>query len=437
MSRFKKLLVAIAVVAMAVPAFSAVENVKVGGDMDVEMIYRNNIGFIEDMSESFTYMGTRVYVQASLTDNVEAMVRLINERDFGNDYLRDIEGSVLLDLAYIKVADLFTPGLTLTLGRQELQLGDGLVVGSRYRALDYLAVDLGSTAATDYGKQKAFDTIRLDYAFPTVDVSATFFKAKILETYALEDLGDLLGVDINVDDVDLYGLGVTYSQDRFSIEPYLVYVRMPDELDLYTAAIKADVTAMEGLQINAELAKQFGDTGDLLGDGDFEGWAGMLGLEYKMNTNMEPTISAAYHYFSGDAGDVEEMWMPVFPSDIASRVGKVAYPTIFAAGEGVYANAGLIAAASGLHSFKLGGSIKPAENIKLGLDWFHLRAVDTISGIDEVLGNELDFSMNYQYTEDLSFGLDAGILLAGDMVDDAGLDDENPWQVIVSTKLAF
>ncbi len=176
-SRIAKILVAVLIAGMTIPAFAAVQNIMVGGDMDVKGLYRKSFDFDGDSdSFTFTYMGTRVWVKAELADNVTAMVRLINERDFGNDYLREITGSVILDIAYVKVADIMTAGLDLTVGRQEIQLGDGLVLGSRYRAIDYIGADIG-TAALDYGQQKAFDAIRADYSFPMDDVTLTGVKA--------------------------------------------------------------------------------------------------------------------------------------------------------------------------------------------------------------------------------------------------------------------
>jgi len=429
-------MIAVAIVAMAIPAFAAVENIQVGGDMDVSMIYRKSFDFDGDSDAwTYTYMGTRVWVKATLTDGITAMVRLINERDFGNDYLREIEGSVLLDLAYIKVADLFAPGLALTLGRQEIQLGEGLVVGSRYRALDYPGADIG-TAAIDLGKQKAFDAIKLDYTFPMADLGLTAFKAKIAETY-----GDIFGVGLPIEDLDLYGVGVDYDNGLFSIEPYMVYLKMEDGIDLYTWGARAGLTPVDGLKIGVEFAKQLGDA-DLLDGAEFGGWALLLGADFTMDSEIQPTLSAAYNRFSGqDSGATDiDMWIPVFPSNVASRVGKIAYPAVFGAGEGLFMSAGPnMGIASGLQAFKLGGSISPTQNISLGLNWFHLRGLEVVAGVDEVLGNELDFCLNYQYTEDLSFGLDAGVLMVGDMVDDVmpGFDVKNPWQAVGSVKLAF
>jgi len=443
MSRIAKILVAVLIAGMTIPAFAAVKNIQVGGGMDVSGFYRKSFDFDGDSdSFTFTYMGTKVWVKAELADNVTAMVRLINERDFGNDYLREITGSVILDLAYVKIADIMTAGLDLTVGRQEIQLGDGLVLGSRYRAIDYIGADIG-TAALDYGQQKAFDAVRADYTFPMADVTVTGLKAKILETY-----GDIFGMGgLPIEDVDLYALALKYNGEIFAVEPYVVYLRsddsttLPDGMDLYTLGIRAGLSPMDALSITGEFAKQLGsvDTGTSM---DFEGWAALIGVDFTLGGEMAPTLSAGYSHFTEQESGASEItsWIPVFPSNVASRVGKIAYPAVFSAGEGVYLSTALpMMAQSGLQAFKLGASIQPTSSLSLGLNWFHLRAIEVPSGIDEVLGNELDLCMNYQYTEDLAFGLDAGVLLIGDMIDDYGIvgDAKNPWQVVGSMKLAF
>ena len=44
-SRIAKLMIAVAIVAMAIPAFAAVESIKVGGDIDVQGVFRKNFFF--------------------------------------------------------------------------------------------------------------------------------------------------------------------------------------------------------------------------------------------------------------------------------------------------------------------------------------------------------------------------------------------------------
>ncbi|PIX76510.1 MAG: hypothetical protein COZ37_07515, partial [bacterium (Candidatus Ratteibacteria) CG_4_10_14_3_um_filter_41_18] len=79
-------------------------------------------------------------------------MRLINERDW--DVETNVTTDIDLDLAYIKLSDMFAPGLSATIGRQEILLGKGLMVGSR----NPIGV-LGVITAQDYNARKAFDAV--------------------------------------------------------------------------------------------------------------------------------------------------------------------------------------------------------------------------------------------------------------------------------------
>ena len=419
------ILAAIMLCGLVVPAFSAVENVKVGGDIVIKGIYRNNFDLTKKAGtngdgESYLYTGARVYVSAELSNNVSAMVRFINERDWGQT-ARDID----LDLAYIKVADLLVPGLNLTVGRQEIQIADGLVVGSQYRNANPAAVG----RYYDYGLQKAFDAIKLDYAFTAAPVSICAFKAKINELYNQPSDGDLYGLDIPI------------KLEKLIINPYYVRYEVGKQAPnvyptLDTAGLKVAWSPLEALSISGEYAKQFGDQTN---NRDYEGWALVLGVDYKFATNMNPVVSVGYADFSGQKATAtdQKAWVPVFPSNIASRVGKIAYPALFSNGEGNYN----IGTGSGVRALKLGLGLQPTEKVGLTLDWFNLTAKETAAGIDDSVGNEIDLGVNYAYSEDLSLGLDLGYLIAGSYVEDtvrkANDKDKNAWQAIATMKVAF
>jgi|GEM_PF-712375 len=465
MKKIITLLTAVVFVGFVVPAFSAVENVKVGGDIVVKGIYRNNFDFREKSKvtgaagdgNSYIYSGSRIYVSAELTDNVSAMVRFIDERDWsGLAGLDAISRGVMTDLAYIKIADLMIPNLALTVGRQEIQIGDGLVVGSQYRA-GLLNRVVSTSYYYDYGLQKAFDAIKLDYAFTAAPVTVSAFKAKITEAY------DNMGVDLswagipgvgivgNANDGDLYGLDVVVNTNvagqGLIINPYLVNYGISvngtqESNDLNTVGLRIGWQPLEALNISAEYAKQLGENKTV--NMDYEGWAAVLGVDYKFATNMSPTISAMFSSFSGQgAGDNDiKAWVPVFPSNIASRVGKIAYPALFRNGEGSFVKLGnnpLLFEGSGLRAIKLGVGLQPTEKVGVALDWFNLTADETAAGVDESVGNEIDLTISYAYSEDLTFGLELGYLIAGDYIE--GIvgkgNDESAWQAIATMKVAF
>jgi len=255
---WKRLLVAVAVVAMAIPAFSAVESVKVGGDVTIYGIKRAEMRALNPMPDPYTgdsadffQTSARVYVQAMLTDNVEAMVRLINERVWGNANNYS-PSDINLDLAYIKVSDLLTPGLVLTVGRQEIQFGEGLVVGSA--CLPYSSLGnvypTAMSLAQDLGLQKAFDAVRLDYTFKQVPVDVTAFMAKIYE-------------DFDIYDLNLYGVNLGYKAgDVARIEGYYVRLQNMGTTATYDNVTTVGVRAtgsVAGFDLKGEYARQFGD----------------------------------------------------------------------------------------------------------------------------------------------------------------------------------
>jgi len=450
---------AVLIAGLVIPAFSAVENVKVGGDLTISGIYRSSFDCIDDDiskdQQHYLYSGVRVYVSAELTNNVSAMVRLINERDWGQTTSAvsgDNDLDVNLDLAYIKVKDIMTPGLSLTLGRQEIQIGEGLVVGSAYTCGAYNVNT--NTLATDLGLQKAFDAVRVDYVAAGAPVSVFGFMAKVNEDYGGVVTAGTTG------DITLYGAELLWKGANFTVEPYYValttaYEAPAIENDLMVGGVRGtwNVLTIPGLDLKGEFAHEFGDAGA----GDYTGWAGYFGATYEFAHHMKPTITLGYNYYSGDddATDVEQ-WVPVFPSNVADRIGMVAYPALFAFGEGILTGptgTGLGATpATGLQAIKLGFGLTPVEKIKLGLTWYNLAVTDAgtdggpLSRIspDKGLGNEIDFTVDYAYTEDLSFGLAIGYLMVGDHIEDVlgnpaatAQNDQNPWEAVVTAKLAF
>jgi hypothetical protein len=85
----RKIILAIALVAlMAAPAFAAVQNVKVSGDIDSTFVHRADFDFgagaDESERQSVFITQTRLRVDADLSDNVSATIALINERSWGD-----------------------------------------------------------------------------------------------------------------------------------------------------------------------------------------------------------------------------------------------------------------------------------------------------------------------------------------------------------------
>lgn len=413
-------------IAFAMPAAAAVKSIKVGGDLTIRGIYRDNVDFMndsEDNAESWLMSTTRVFVGAELTDNVSVVIRLLNERDwssYGDSIDSGSENMIDLDLAYIKMKDIFIPGLTATLGRQEILLGEGFVVGN----VSGRDGDFSTIRAGDLTARKSFDAWRLDYEVGMAPVTVTLFDAKLRETAG------------NNWDLDLWGLNVAYKTDNVGIEGYaLLYDKQTgSQANLFTYGARVDhtVLAVPGLNYNIEAAMQ---SGEYWWDNDMEGWAGNADISYTFQNPMEPKIGAAWYYASGDEDDPtsgdSKAWVPLFPDNLADRIGRITYAGIL--------DTGFFVAGSNISVPKIYGSIKPSEKHMLSLAWFPastLVAGETF-GNDE-LGYGLNFGYNYQYTEDVVFGLCLDYASAGKAIVPSGSSrDDTAWQAIGTVAVSF
>ncbi|MCM8803580.1 MAG: hypothetical protein NC827_09820, partial [Candidatus Omnitrophica bacterium] len=388
-SKIVKILIAVFAVCLIAPAFSAVENVKVGGDIAVWGVLRGEFVAYNKLYTGFSQ--ARVYVSADLSENVQTMVRLINERVW--DSTKDnLKTGISLDLAYIKVSDLLAPGLSITLGRQEIELGEGLVVGSRYHK--DLTNYPGLSALTDLGLQKAFDAVRIDYGAEGLPIQLTAFYSQIKESGNNPD-EKLFGVDLGVGVADLAKVDLYYVGN--------IEKREGNVDDIYTFGLRTviGVPAVSGLSLKAEYAKQFKDS---------KGWALLAGIKYESETNLKPWVKLNYARFSDE-------WTDIYPSNIASRVG----PTLYASG-----NALNNSTLRNLNTVNLGVGISPAEKWAVSLDTYW---VDRI-GANNTLGYDVNLGIEYKHTEDLTFGLTGGKVFAGDL-------DKKPWQILSYAKIAF
>jgi len=455
-------LAAVLAIGICVPAFTAVESVKVGGDVLTYGAMRKDFDFLKNSyakdTQHFFQTSTRIYVTANLSENVSAMVRLINERAWGRTSsfpgFPNVGRSVDVDLAYVKLSDLLTPGLALTVGRQEIQFGEGLVVGSAYNAFGYPV----GLAAPDLGVQKAFDAIKVDYALSAFPMGVTFFGAKINEALIegrIEPPPPFVFVN---HDQDLYGIDLTQKLEILGLEEYYVLLHtsnaqtLVDKGSVGTFGVRATLALpmVQGLSFKGEFAKQAGKVTLPIvgGTDDFRatGWAGYVAANYAFPVAMKPAVGLGYSMFSGSKASDSKIknWIPIAPSGTADRVGDIAYAALLGAGESTAFGG------AGLRVWKLDATIQPIDKLALGLRYYLLdtdrKWGSTVAGVTldkSRLGQEVDFNVDYNFTEDLAFGLDLGTFMRGSAIkkwaeqSGAGGETANPWQAVLSMKLAF
>ena len=495
----KKLLVAAIMVVLATPAFAAIQNVKVSGDITTTLVNRNNfdLGLTNQTEYNFSVLPgrsdategidgnpnpvglkkqsvfitqTRLRVDADLSDNVSTTVGLINERAWNAENTPNstytgssipsgfantsaLDTNVELYLASLTLREFLYSPLTVTIGRQVFNYGNGLVLGDGgvnnqgTGNLQYIAQDL--TMRTAYDGVKA----TLDYKPLSIDL--IYFKNNQL---------NLTGaVNSNKTSSDVFGYDATYQlSDPMStlLETYL-FSRVnghanntafgasntssgsafsQDKGDtLFVPGLRASTNPIKGLNVQGEVAWQLGNhpvpvfgspSGQLSERRNAMAAQFMTSYALPVLDKYKPSVNAAYTYVSGDknAGtnyNVDKVstaknYSAWDPFNEAQGSGTI-YNTLFPL--------------SNMHILAVGASASPLEDVTTAFTWSSLWAADSYTatnplalyqpdgGANQIfpatkahskgLGNEYDVNLTYNYTEDVTFGVSLGWYVPG------------------------
>jgi len=416
---------ALVLVAFVVPAARAeVQNVKVSGDIRTMAGYRNNFDLSDiaanDDDSDWINTAARVKVDADLTDNVSTTVRVLNERDWGLEdtgISSDGNTDMSIDLANVTLKEFLYSPLTITIGRQELRYGNGLVVGD----VDGNASSRESgLRAVEFSRRKAFDTVRAVLDFDPITVDA--FHALI------DEVGVASPTTGSSEDWTLTGTEVSYAVGDYNanIAGYWVWnhnasdgTGTPPQLggawttdtnhgrSIVTFGARGNIEPMAGLDLGAELAFQ---TGQYTTTRDQQASAFQVDGAYTFDVKMKPVLRLAYYYFSGEevanAGD-QESWLATFEDQTMGIIADRMQNTTVSGGTPQ-------SASTNMHIVRLGGSIEPVKDVSFGVDWFHYTLAeenDSVNGIagtavytnEDDYGDEVDIALKYDYTEDVTF----------------------------------
>jgi len=445
---------------LALPAYAEVQNIKISGDATVRSLFRDNYDLDADNDDShpdnYFMHSLGLNVLADLTDNVGATVRLVSQRDWDNSNnsttgTSDEEFDVDLDLAYATLKEVIYAPLTLQIGRQDIWLGNGFIVGAKL-------LDFNSTiSANEYTETAAFDAIRatLDYNPITLDL----IYSKVDEN-----------TTTTTDDVDLYVINAGYRQDAYNaiIEAYVVtkiddgpqlqeFPANANETDtqtnkVYTYGSRVNLDPRDNLNLAGEVALQYGDYSqvantattvrsrrayalDLMGEYRFpqNQWKPKLALEYIVYSGEQNTADA-------DTGDWNA-WDAVYRGKFDTAIREFQnyyYETVDRCdGNGDTTEVDMDSGLTNQRQLLLKGTIYPLKQLTvegtLACFWLDQRAKTGQDTKD--IGNELDLLLTYDYSEDLSFNLLAAYFMPGSY----WTDDQNDkaLDVVGSMKLTF
>lgn len=457
----KKLLAGLAVVSFAFigTSFAAVENIKVSGDITAQAITRD-LGMGVDTTASadaadVLFSQIRLRFDADLTENVSTTIGLINERLWGyeaDNSGTSEDGEIDLDLGYVELKEFLYQPLSLTVGRQPLRYGSGLIVGDP--DTNQTAAITGDAALTtkvpasvsDLSMRKSFDAVKavLDYSPYTVDL-----------VYSKVDEG---AVSIN-DDITLMGANVAYAWDSYNglTEGYFfssatentVGVSVPENKSkTYAVGLRSQLDINDHLTLSGEGAYQFGDhyqnttavtqldstAGTRVVTAHRKAWAALASAEYKFLNDYNAKIGGGYTLLSGDNANSKgfEGWDPMFEG---TNPGELI---------------NLLFAASNCHLINLNGSYMPREDVTLGINYCRAMLAEklpdsgssaannlggegaaiawdtygtagpaagyvyTINSDNKIMGDEIDLCALYDYTEDVQLKLTGAWFLPGD-----------------------
>lgn len=462
MKFFKVLLVVALVFAVSTVAYAETQSVKVSGDITMRGIARdnynlneindtNNNGLVSTNWASNLQSIAEIQIDADLTDNVSGVIRLVNQRVWGNGLYRstgtetgsagmpfmsaftgvavnpsagaadpDNSFNIDVDLAYIELKEFLYSPLTLRIGRQDLWFGKGFIIGNSL-------TQSGTLFAPEYTALNSFDAIRatLDYDPWTIDA----IMAKIAENGRRAD-----------DDTTLYGVNVGYLFDAYNAEAeaYWFYKQQrftgssvnalvtpnitgsANSNDVSTWGARGSFDPIEDWTVAVEAAYQTGKFIGAVGQVNRgrNAWAidAMVECRYfEDQFAWKPVMAVEYIYYSGDSNIGNENtssngtytgWDPMFRGkfDTAIREWQNVYYGTSTASTPAFTNQ---------HQVLFKGSIEPTDSITvegqyglfwLAEDWATDSSTVPANG-SKFIGQEIDISATWDYTEDVQFNL--------------------------------
>ena len=454
----KGILLAVLIVALlAMPAFASVQNIKVSGDLENSWVVRNNFNFGNgdgDIKQNDVISALRLRVDADLTDNVSVVVRLLNERTWGDADVGSTDIDV--DLAYVEMREMLYSPLTVTIGRQVLYYGNGLIIGDGPNNITTTSSPL-ATVAPDLSKVSGVDAIKavLDYDPLTIDIFAA----------VVDDGTPGFRRSDKPDDTNLYGINANYAfndekgtvaEAYFFSKVTSTFSATVDHYDtVQTPGFRVSSNVLDGLMLSGELAWQFGRINRLTGQNEDaierNAMAAQIIANYvipfEKTKKYNPVATAVYSYLSGDSA----------PLDGVTGDEKVVYsawdPMYEGQGSGKIYNA--LFDLTNCHIYSVALAAEVMEDVMAKVSWTGLwldkksnstslasRAYIGASAISynvdkdkKALGHEFDLDLTYDYTEDVVIGLNTGIYLPGSVFTD--VNDNAATQAILSVLVNF
>jgi len=240
--------------------------------------------------------------------------------------------------------------------------------------------------------------------------------------------------------------------------------RVYDRSEVNVFGMRGDIDPVENLTLSGEGAVQWGKLIDETGvgtvnsagnaTGDLErkrlAWAIDVSGDYLWkDVSYKPNLGLGFTYLSGEENANNGKfngWDPMYKGSFNSLIRDYMAGTGAAwnnVGGNIYQTLDPKDPSGSTNNMTLyvDGGLKPMEDLTLKARYLHFWVAEKVEGRAKSLGNEVDASLVYDYTEDVQFDLTGGIFMPGnffkDNTDAATKSTDNAVIVTGGVKVAF
>lgn len=382
----------------------------------------NNFDFNDSVNaltdDSWLLQRARAGIKVSPTDYLSFYIQGQSSFEIDSDRPNEpgvlgAEGDDPIDLrqAYIAIGP---KEFNVTIGRQLLSYGDERLIGG---------FDWNNIGRT-------FDAVKVHYA-PTKDWFLDAFAASVVvpdsDEFNFSDLFD--GNETGRNQV-FYGayfsttalcpLGST--TDFYALGLHEEYAVGDTDFATLGTRVKADVTKTGGWDFETEMAVQFGDVKGM----ELTAFAGHWGVGYVwLKTPWKPRFGVEYNYATGD-GNAADGEVETFQNLFPTNHKFYGYMDVFS-----WQN---------MHNPAASFSVQPTKTTKVQIDyhafwladtndaWYRANGVTAVrpikKGADSFAGTELDFTVSWKATKNVSLLAGYSHFFAGDYLKATGKSDD-------------
>jgi len=397
-----------------------------GADLRLREKYFNNMFSLDGSAPGhewhFERFRLRGWATVSPADWIDVNGRLTWEgRHWWKPDTRDEwdESDVVIDTLNVKIKKLFGDTTTVTVGRQDIKLGDGWLV------LDGTPLDGSRTIF--------FNAVRVN-----VDLkeSKAGFDMIYIENFSDPDkfLPPFFSKDVPLIEQDERGVilwGTCKAVDKTEFNPYFIYKHNEavlgngDESDLFTIGLRAAREFSPHWKGRIEGAYQFGERDNAVlfpgANGDVSAFGLNSRLTYMFNDRMKNQLYATYEFLSGDDPDTGrvEQFDPLW-----GRWPQWSELYIY-----TYATETRIAEITNLHRLALNWQISPTDKMDITSGYAALFADENtrgaLAGFDDsgkFRGHLITGVLRYRFNRHVAGHLWGELFFPGNYYDD-GRDD--------------